>query len=279
MQPEPYILTPEEEIQVIENEIVSLKKLATWKMIQLGTKSEQSILNKLSEIDWEKEIDKDEILRRANSNKNRLKEQKKELQEEKQRRIKEREALVKKCDAKYFWRLMKWNCEKIGKRFEQDSDNINLIKTVCFFLSRDQRFEYDLNKGLLIRGISGLGKTFLFELVRDNELNPVKIVSMIEISEEIKSEGEYNLELNNEKIIYLDDVGTEEAIINYYGTKISWFKDFIEKEYQYKNSFKNLVISTNLSFQQVEEKYGFRVRSRMKEMFNVIDVKGKDRRR
>ena len=42
--------------------------------------------------------------------------------------------------------------------------------------------------------------------------------------------------------------------------------------------FNKLIISTNNSFDELESKYGFRVRSRLKDMFNIIDVDGKDLR-
>lgn len=290
---EPYTLTQDEEEKAIRSALVSLKKHKAWKMAMAGHK-DGTIAQKIASIDFEKLINRDEILKQANANKNHSEWQKAKLKSEKEEQMKVRDLLKKKCNAKYFYNLMRLNYKKLNKDkpFEQDADNEKLIRTICFFLSRDERIEtiyrytsdqeksyFDKSKGLLIRGVSGLGKTFLFELVKDNELNPVKIISMIEVSEEIKSEGEYEIDFKNERIIYLDDVGTEEATINHFGTKINWFKDFIEKEYQYKNSFKNIVVSTNLSFQQIEEKYGFRVRSRMKEMFNIVDVNGKDRRK
>jgi hypothetical protein len=245
---------------------------------------EGAILQKIASIDWQKEINRENILKVSNANKLRFLEEIENRKKEKERQLQERIELEKKCHAAYFLELMKENCEQdYWKPLEIDDDNSHLIKVICSFLSRDKNLEEELNldanKGLMVRGISGLGKTFLFELVKDNLLNPVKIISMINVAEAIKEDGFYHIERKNERIIYLDDVGTEEASINYYGTKVNWFKDFIEKYYTVKNSFKNLVISTNLSAAEMEEKYGSRVRSRMREMFNVIDVIGKDRRR
>jgi DNA replication protein DnaC len=178
---------------------------------------------------------------------------------------------------------MKWTSRNVlGKEFILNEDNKRLITTLCYFFSADQRFETELNfsmkKGLLIRGISGLGKTHLVKCLENNELNPVLILSMIEISEEIKQEGEYQIKVGDKKIIYLDDVGTEEATINHYGTKINFFKNFIEGYYLRNSPFNRLIISTNNSAAEIEEKYGFRVRSRMRDMFNVIDIHGRDMR-
>ncbi len=38
-------------------------------------------------------------------------------------------------------------------------------------------------------------------------------------------------------------------------------------------------VTTNLSGDQIEENYGTRVRSRMREMFNMIILPGEDRRK
>lgn len=280
---EEYILSPEEESAAIGSAISILKKHKAWKMANIGM-HEETILRKIASIEWEKEIDRDLILKTANSNKHAAIWQKEMIKKIDEEELQHHKDLIQKCNYDYFFQLMDRNCNKIYRKpFEFDESNKSLIRSICYFLSRDKRFESELKldteKGLVINGVSGLGKTFLFELVKNNPLNPVKIVSMIEVAEAIKEDGFYHIDFNGEKIIYLDDVGTEEATVNHFGTKINWFKDFIEKYYTRKELFKNLVISTNLNANELEEKYGSRVRSRMREMFNVVDVKGKDRRK
>lgn len=281
-QRDEYVLTPEEENRVIENAIKSLKEYKEYKL-KIAKCPDGLIAAKINSIDWNAEIDREKILAAANSNK---------LQDlwHKQQREKEKEAeqtrqkeLVETWTAKSMYRLMQWTSRNIfGKDLIINSDNKRLITALCFFLSRDRRFEtelgYSLKKGLLIRGISGLGKTYLVRCVEKNDLNPILILSMIEIADQIKQEGEYQVHLGDNKIIYLDDVGTEEATVNHYGTKINFFKNFIELVYLNNRPFNQLMFSTNNSFAEIEEKYGFRVRSRMKDMFNVIDVSGKDMR-
>lgn len=206
---------------------------------------------------------------------------------EKKREKEQKEEVTKsvelqvRCNAKYFYNLMAWTSENTyGKKLILHNDNTSLIRAICFFFSRDERFEtelgFDGNKGLLIRGVSGLGKTYLFKCIENNDIRPIDIVSMIDISEQVKEEGTYDLQYQN--TLYLDDVGTEEPVVNHYGTKINWFKNFIEMYYLKNKPFNRLVISTNNSFDEIESKYGFRVRSRVKDMFNIIDVKGKDMR-
>lgn len=282
-EPEPYILTREEEEIVIANELETIKKNKTWKMADMKIHPEQ-ILLKLAAIDWDKEIDKTEILKRANSSRHYEIWEKEQRVKDKEEAIKKREELKKRCDAKYIFNLISWTSKNtFGKQLIVHDDNKKLITTLCFFLSNDERFEselgYSFKKGLLIRGVAGLGKTHLVQCASLNELNPVLVLSMIDITDWVKDQGEYIMDLKENKIIYLDDVGTEEPVVNHFGTKISYFKNFIELTYLKTTSFNRLIISTNSSFLEIEEKYGFRVRSRMREMFNIIDVAGKDMRK
>jgi hypothetical protein len=279
-QPEEMILTAHEEEAAILHEIAQAKKHKVWKLAQMGA-SEEQILAKLSSIDWMNEIDKVEVLKNTNSNKHYAIWQQEQRKKERQEETDKYFELQKRCNAKYFYNLMSWTSENTyGKKLILHTDNTPLIRAICFFFSKDERFEtelkFDLNKGLLIRGVSGLGKTYLFRCIEKNEILPLDIVSMIDISENVKEEGTYDLQYKN--MLYLDDVGTEEPIVNHYGTKINWFKNFIEMYYLKNKPFNRLVISTNNSFDEIEGKYGFRVRSRVKDMFNIIDVQGKDMR-
>ncbi len=284
LEEEPYILTKEEEDHVVSNAILAAKRQMTWKMKGLAY-SDPQILLKVAEIDWNKEINRDELLKRSNSNKNYWLWEQKQREDEKKAELDKQLKLKETWSAKTVFRLMKWTSENtFNKPLVVNESNKQLISALCFFISGDERFETELgfsfNKGLLIRGISGLGKTHLVRCVERNEINPILVLSMIEIADEVKQEGEYEIKLGNNKMIYLDDVGTEEATVNHYGTKINFFKNFIEMVYlrNVSKGFNKLLISTNNSFSEIEEKYGFRVRSRMRDMFNVLEVSGKDMR-
>jgi len=283
-EPEPYILTKDEEAEIFARELLSLKQHVTWKMKGLGYTDFQ-IIDKIAGMELDKNLDKDEILKRGNSNKHYwIWEQEQRTKEKESTRL-AYQLLLEKCNAKYMYRLMKWSSQNIfGKQLIVNDNTLKLIQVLCYFLSNDERFETELNysfkKGLLIRGISGLGKTHLVRCVEKNELHPILVLSMLEIADEVRSEGEYKIEMGTNKILYLDDVGTEEATVNFFGTKINFFKNFLELTYlrnQFK-TFSGLMISTNNSFDEIEQKYGFRVRSRIKDMFNIIDVKGEDMR-
>ncbi len=277
------ILTEPERLESLTHAIDQAKHHYQYRHLQLGEKL-QDIIAKISTMEWMKVIDAEVVLRNANSNKhhalwieeNRLKE-KDEMQ-------KKRDEIISSHTAKFIYNIMAHSSQHIfGKTLIVNESNKALITAICFFLSNDPRFETEVGlsfkKGLLIRGISGLGKTFLITCVKDNLLNPVVIHSMLDIAEKIKEEGAFNIRFKKDRIIYLDDVGTEESTINHFGTKINFFKNFLETFYMHHpQDFNRLIISTNSNFNEIEEKYGFRVRSRVKDMFNIIDIKGEDLR-
>lgn len=276
------ILLPEEKEARIEHEKALRINHRSFKWAEMGL-SKEEIAKKVSEIDWATEIDTEEILRIANSRKHQDLWHKKQREREKEVEKKAEDSLRKIWDAKNMYKLMKQSSlNEFGKDLIVNPQNKGFITALCFFLSEDERFEtqlgFSFKKGLLIRGASGLGKTHLVRCLETNGLNPILVLSMLEITDEVKANGEYAINLGKNKVIYLDDVGTEEPVVNHYGTKISFFKNFIELVYLKNKVFNKLMISTNNDFQQIEEKYGFRVRSRMKDMFNIIDVKGKDMR-
>lgn len=280
---EEYLLSPTNEAEAVDREVERLKKHAAWRMAQKGLSS-MEILSRIAQVpeeDWVREIDRHDLFRRLNSNRLYERWQKEQRKKELQEAEQKQKELKEFWTAKQMYRLMQWTSENTyGKRLIVNDNTLPLMKALAYLLSGDERFEtelgYSLKKGLIIRGVSGLGKTHLVKCIAENEQNPVKVFSMLEIAAAVKLEGEFAI--GTTRAIYLDDVGTETVPVKYYGTDINWFKDFIESYYTSGQPFSKVILSTNLSFALMEEKYGYRVRSRMKEMFNVIDIEGEDLR-
>lgn len=277
-----YVLTLEEEAAALEHARQRVEDHYRWHMNDQG-QNKSTIDAAIAAIDWSADpnIDREETLRRANSNKLQQLWHQQRREEEKRESIQKREELVKTWTAKQLYRFMAWNSEvNYGRELIVNDNTLPLIKTLCYLLSADPRFESELGfsfkKGLMIRGTSGLGKTHLLRCVAENELHPVKMYNMLEIADVVKSEGECLI--GTDKMMYLDDVGTEACPVKYYGTEINWFKDFLEMYYSSGKPYAKLLLSTNLSAADIEAKYGYRVRSRMREMFNVIDIEGEDLR-
>lgn len=281
-EPEIYILTKDEEWRVIENEVERLEKFYAWKLYDKGVNSQTEILSKLDNVDLAGKIDVYGLLERANSNKHYGIWQENQRVAERLEAERKQSEICSTWNRGRFFKLIKWASEaEYGKPLIVNDDTLSLIKPLCYFLSEDERFESELGlslkKGLVFRGVSGIGKTHIVKCASKNERHPICILSMLEIASEVMHEGEYDLPKGFSKF-YLDDVGSEEHIQNHYGTKINWFKNFIETFYLRTNQYNRLILSTNNTAREIEEKYGFRVRSRFKDMFNIIDVTGKDLR-
>lgn len=147
----------------------------------------------------------------------------------------------------------------------------------------------DPNKGLMLIGNIGCGKTTLMKVFMEN-LNPYRMVSCREVSEHWKKTGDISKYCtmimasalaptafgNRDSGICFDDLGIENKTKNY-GDEINAMEEVILNWYD-KKRFNRIHITTNLNPEEIEQKYGKRVRSRMREMFNQVLIEGGDRR-
>jgi hypothetical protein len=275
------ILTDQEKADAIAWEIGKEKQNLIFRLTEKGMPL-PSIELRIAQTDWNSTIDKDKVLAAANRRKHF-----KQLleQEQETRRLYSHEKftrLVKEWDCWKFYETMKDHFVKRFGLFKGKVWQRDYIQAVCWNMAKDEKFETKLNfsfaKGLLIKGESGLGKTEIIRAVADNPVMPIKIISILDIADMVMANGFCEVNMNDR--ILIDDVGTEPEVINHFGTRINWFKDFIEKYYlQANGNFSKLLITTNLTGDEIERRYGSRVRSRMREMFNVITLNGQDLRK
>lgn len=286
-EPEPYTLTPEEEQHAITFAIEQAQKYMAWKMRKVLDKEE--IMQRIAQVDWHEKIDRRNVLALANTSKNQSMWHQTQRKADRQREIDQAKELKQYWTYGRIYKLMEFNSlHMFGRKFEVTADNLPAIKALCFFLARDDRFfteleddngkPYDPLRGLLIRGNSGTGKTHLVRCAEDNGLNPILTLSMLDITDRMEEDGKYTIDMQGRKIIYLDDVGAEEAEVKHFGSLKLWFNNFIQKTYLKTKCYNNLIITTNKNFKGIQEQYGYRVASRMREMFNVVDLTGEDRR-
>lgn len=278
------ILT-EEEKQIAINHAIDQEKKKKARSMSVYA-GQDFINNFIDTTDWLKQIDVESILKGANQRKHWVVEKEKDrlksIENEKLQKIE----LELKWDANYFFNVIKQYFIKINTTSEKkgvfifNETNELFIKTVCYKFSKDPRYETELgfsfSKGLLINGDAGFGKTKTFEAIKNNPINPISIYSMLDISEIVSEKGYCDLNLN--KMILIDDAGSEQEVVNYFGTKINWFKNFIEKVYHHDNDYSNLIVTSNLGGPELESKYGYRVRSRCREIFDTVTVTGPDKR-
>lgn len=181
------------------------------------------------------------------------------------------------------------------KTYTVDDDNIDIILNLCRYFTNDKTFQGDLNKGLLLVGGVGIGKTTLMQFFKRNQKFSYRLMSCREIESDFSLEGEksvsycsYNVPIatnsnpfgHQEIGFCFDDLGTE-ANGKHFGKEKNVMAEIILNRYDNQLPGHCTHITTNLTAEQIKAQYGTRVTDRMREMFNIItfDSKAKSRRK
>ncbi|MGV8946145.1 MAG: ATPase [Lutibacter sp.] len=180
-----------------------------------------------------------------------------------------------------------------GKNFKiYKEDEPLLFKLCCYFIQDHHscsQMGIDTNKGLLLSGPVGCGKTSLMKLLP--YLAPHKtnyeIIPTRNIVFNFNAAGFEVLDRYNENKNYcFDDLGVEPIGCHYTKECNVMGEILLSRHDLYINS-KNSVaersrskthITTNLNAEELEQRYGSRVRSRLREMLNVIAFDSNDKR-
>lgn len=196
--------------------------------------------------------------------------------------------------------LMIYRIEKKFENFVLDENNKLIFEILCNYFGNDENFNSlcksigiqntSLNKGIFLCGNFGVGKTWMMQLFCQNQRQCYFIRNAKDIADEFQDYGEEEVEKRknavNDSSVFLqqysgmciDDLGTED-IKNHFGNKKNVIGDLIEKKYARGSTGIFLHGTTNLTAEQLKEFYGGRVTSRMREIFNFIELRGADRRK
>ena len=176
--------------------------------------------------------------------------------------------------------------ELYGKKFRLYSEDAEIIlKLISWFIKdKEQALKsgIDLEKGILLVGPVGCGKTSLMNVCRFL-LSAEKrhhIKSCRDVSFEFMKDGHDIFHKYTRGSFYqqpfeprtycFDDLGLE-STMNFYGNQCSVMAEILLSRYDLFHSFGMFThITTNLNSIEIEERYGLRVRSRMRELFNLI---------
>jgi len=164
-------------------------------------------------------------------------------------------------------------------------DELIVFKLIAWFLQDVEMTNYlgiHLHKGIMLTGPVGCGKTTLMSLMRyiPPPMQRHRLKSSREVAFEYSAEG-YQVITRYTKTCFhpdsripitfcFDDVGLE-PVVMYYGNESNTMAEILLSRYDYYVQNNMLThITTNLSAQEIQERYGVRVRSRCRELFNLI---------
>lgn len=182
----------------------------------------------------------------------------------------------------------------------------SVLKLLCLYFTCDPRFEvkgqhelgipYSLNKGLLLFGPIGCGKTSLMRLFQNNPRQPYWVQTANQMSKRFSEQGYEGITLymtdnisnrhRDGKVgVCFDDLGTEPTVVKYFGNEANVMVDILLARYDkfqrgmlpgaMTHLTTNLPTTSTLQSDgtvplSLEQCYGNRVRSRMRELFNPI---------
>ena len=186
----------------------------------------------------------------------------------------------------------KWetSIKEVFPYFKTDEENESVVKLLQLWIARDPRFEtvcadknYSLNKGLMLHGNYGTGKTKLMQIVQRTIFllrteYQFKRFNMRELCQQYQIEGASSLKPEN-RHWFVDEFGlTEREPCNSYGNKVVIGDEVIGVRYDRFQSGYLTHLTTNLTYQQISDFYNARTVSRLHEMCNFIPLDGTDRR-
>lgn len=194
--------------------------------------------------------------------------------------------------------------EKLYPNYKFDADNRNVFAALFEYFNKDTHFnkrsqsgyKYSLDKGILLIGNIGSGKTAIMniflEYMRGKEGNFI-MISAKELEREYATNGFNNIKQfynnpttnirggteNSPKNICVDDIGTEIGDASHYGTKQNIVRELLYERNDYMNHYDVVThATTNCKLGQLQKLYGDILYSRFNEMFNYVKVTSEDRR-
>lgn len=174
-----------------------------------------------------------------------------------------------------------------GRQFKIYDEDREILFKLCNYAIRDfgtcRKLGIDPNKGILLSGPVGCGKTSLMKLLRyvTPHFKPYEMMPCRNIVFGFNHIGHRIIEDYGDGRFYcFDDLGIE-PMGRHFGKDCNVMGEILLSRHElFLNSGLRTHATTNLNAQELEERYGARVRSRMRQLFNLVafDKDTKDKR-
>lgn len=165
----------------------------------------------------------------------------------------------------------------VGQMLSSEFDLNEVSQVIC-------RNIFESDKGLIVAGSKGIGKTFNLDIYRRICIDIFKMTCEAWETKELeiiyKSQGAGIIEqLAKLDVLILNDVGLESAKLNDFGTERNIVSDLLYLRYRaYQTDKKKTYLTTNLNRESLTARYGDRLDERFREMFTFIVVTGDSKR-
>ncbi|WP_254091332.1 ATP-binding protein [Dawidia soli] len=174
--------------------------------------------------------------------------------------------------------------KQFGPHFAIRQADYELVRRLLVYFLADaaqaDQLGIDLCKGIALTGPIGCGKTSLMTLMRlipgpdrNFTIKPTRDVSFEFIQdgyEVIHRYSRLSFHAHGPRTYCFDDLGADQAL-KYYGNECNVMAEVVLSRYDFFIAFNMLThLTTNLTASEIDTMYGPRVRSRMREMFNIL---------
>lgn len=172
-----------------------------------------------------------------------------------------------------------------NKSFEFDQYNEPIIKQLFLYLTRDSSFSGDLDKGIMLQGKYGCGKTVLMGtylqihnyIVKRLTLHipNITFIKSSQLQEQLIKQSSSNFEF---RPLIIDEFGREAKTVQDFGNILHPVSELLSIRSD-NNSITHGTTNFTCETLSSNEYYGGMIGDRLKMMFNFIPMRGESRRK
>ena len=196
--------------------------------------------------------------------------------------------------------------KSIEPKFKITENNKHVLRLMLLYFSGNPVFITEMedyfkvkgsfDKGLLIIGGVGTGKSMLFDIFKHYTMNILhtnsfQVHTAIDIIDSVNVSGveylekySHNFEHTNKRPnplrCYIDDIASKNETVKNYGTEINVIEQLLSLRYNVFKRYGTLTHATSNKYPtELLSLYDARIVDRMKEMFNIIELSGESFRK